>query len=221
MPLRVYVASSWRNGHQQAVVAELRRAGHEVYDFRAPEPGNNGFSWSAIDPNWQAWSPEQYAAALNHPIARAGFALDMNALRACDACVLVLPCGRSAHLELGYAVGAGKVTAVLMLEANEPELMNLMVDAICQTVAEVLAFLSTAEELAEDYGIEPRPALARVDREARELVAEPCELCRAGVGFKSPTGDERYHVVSIPAPPGAATLVGYSYRRCTAKDGRR
>ena len=37
----------------------------------------------------------------------------MDALLEADACVLVLPCGASAHLEFGYAVGAEKLTAVL------------------------------------------------------------------------------------------------------------
>jgi hypothetical protein len=42
--MRIYVASSWRNeAKQQATVLALREAGHEVYDFRHPAPGNEGF----------------------------------------------------------------------------------------------------------------------------------------------------------------------------------
>lgn len=59
-------------------------------------------------------------------IAGEGFDSDMAALRACDACVLVLPCGRSAHLELGWAAGARKETIVLCPDPEEPELMYLM-----------------------------------------------------------------------------------------------
>ena len=44
--MRIYVASSWRNTHQQAIVAALREAGHDVYDFRNPRPGDKGFAWS-------------------------------------------------------------------------------------------------------------------------------------------------------------------------------
>ena len=40
-----------------------------------------------------------------------------------DACVLVLPCGRSAHLEAGWFVGAGKPLHILQLDREEPELM--------------------------------------------------------------------------------------------------
>ncbi len=33
--MKVYIASSWRNEYQPTVVARLREAGHDVYDFRA------------------------------------------------------------------------------------------------------------------------------------------------------------------------------------------
>ena len=67
--MKIYVASSWRNEFQPGVVEELRKLGHEVYDFRNPKKGNNGFQWSQIDENWQNWTPEEYTKALNHPIA--------------------------------------------------------------------------------------------------------------------------------------------------------
>jgi nucleoside 2-deoxyribosyltransferase len=120
---RVYVASSWRNAHQPWVVAGLRSLGLDVYDFRAPAPGNDGFRWSEIDPDWKAWDARAYREALQHPVAQRGYAYDIAALRACDACVLVLPCGRSANWEFGYAMGQGKRGAVLQLEPQEPELM--------------------------------------------------------------------------------------------------
>ena len=101
----------------------LRKSGHEVYDFRNPAPGNHGFAWSAIDEAWQDWTPTQYRDALEHPIAKAGFGLDMNALRDCDACVLVLPSGRSASFEFGWAIGNGKRGAVVTFDKCEPELM--------------------------------------------------------------------------------------------------
>ena len=34
---KIYVASSWRNPYQPEVVAALKKAGHEVYDFRNPK----------------------------------------------------------------------------------------------------------------------------------------------------------------------------------------
>lgn len=132
--MKIYVASSWRNFYQPAVVTALCAAGHEVYDFKHPAPGNSGFSWKAIDPTWPMGGvvmPEQHRTMLQHPIAQAGFKSDMDALRECDVCLLVLPCGRSAHLELGWAAGAGKKTVVLEPDPIEPDLMYLMCDRLC------------------------------------------------------------------------------------------
>lgn len=136
----IYVASSWRNKRQPEVVAAIRGTGLEVYDFRNPREGDKGFHWSEIDPDWKTWSPEKFRAALSHPLAESGFKSDMDALRASSACVLVMPCGRSAHLEMGYAIGQNKFTAIL-LEDGEPELMYKMVDAVCVNLDEVVKAL--------------------------------------------------------------------------------
>ena len=129
--MKVYVASSWRNWRQLPVVKGLKAAGHEVYDFRNPSPDDHGFQWSEIDPNWMKWNLAEYVLALQHRIADKGFTLDMSALKWCEVCVLVMPCGRSAHLELGWAAGAGKKTIIMLTEEGfEPELMYKMVDKI-------------------------------------------------------------------------------------------
>ena len=120
---RIYVASSWRNVIQPAIVHALRSIGHEVYDFRAPAPGAKGFAWSEIDPAWQSWTTAQYREALKHPIAERGYGYDISALRTCDTCVLVLPSGRSASWEFGYSMGQGKAGFVFQLGQCEPELM--------------------------------------------------------------------------------------------------
>lgn len=143
--MKIYVASSWRNNSQPEVVALIRAAGYEVYDFKNPAHGNNGFHWSEIDPNWKQWTPEQFVDALGHPIAGTGFWSDMEALQECDACVLVLPCGRSAHLEAGWAIGAGKPTVLLLTGAIEPELMYGMAADICIDTDDLLNALSNIQ----------------------------------------------------------------------------
>jgi hypothetical protein len=137
---RIYVASSWRNPIQQDVVNLLRGAGHQVYDFRNPAPGNHGFSWSEVNSDWLQWNPEQFVADLysGHPAVKRGFALDKGGLDWSDTCVCVLPCGRSAHLEAGYAAGQGKLTLFyLHPDKFEPELMYLLGDG-CVTSSEAL-----------------------------------------------------------------------------------
>jgi len=136
--MRIYVASSWRNQRQPAVVAALRSAGHEVYDFRNPRPGNNGFHWSEIDPEWKGWSPEEFRRLLRHPIAEGGFRSDKEALHWADGCVLVMPCGRSSHLEAGYMIGQGKPTAILLSD-GEPELMYKLA-TLCTSFEELFDF---------------------------------------------------------------------------------
>ena len=133
---RVYVASSWRNEIQPVVVAALRADGHEVYDFKNPAPGDNGFGWRQLGGRpREEWDADYYATTvLDHPVAARGFELDMAALRACSACVLVLPCGRSAHLELGWAAGQGRLTVVYMPKLDEPELMYRMCDYVETTL---------------------------------------------------------------------------------------
>lgn len=141
--MKIYVASSWRNVRQPEVVLALRAAGHEVYDFRNPVPGDNGFSWRSCASETELRDPVAFRdRVLTHPIAQRGFRFDMDALRAADATVLVLPCGRSAHLEMGYATGAGQRTIVLLDDPmSEPELMYLMNTRICTSFIEVVEAL--------------------------------------------------------------------------------
>lgn len=143
--MKIYVASSWRNEYQQRVVAELRKAGHEVYDFKHPAEGNAGFHWSEIDQNWQNWTTDQYRAAFEHSYAQFGFNRDFDAMKAADACVLVLPCGRSAHLEAGWMKGAGNKVIAYIPEGIriEPELMYGLLDGVTSDIQELLSWLKS------------------------------------------------------------------------------
>jgi hypothetical protein len=144
--MRIYVASSWRTPHHPVVVTTLRQEGYTVYDVRHPVPGDNGFHWSVIDPAWQTWTSAQDRDALHHPFAEEAFTHHQMALHIADATVLVVPCGRSAHLALGYAAGQGQRTAVLMLEPTQPELMYKLCDRICLSMAELLSWLHTMSQ---------------------------------------------------------------------------
>jgi hypothetical protein len=116
-------------------------AGHEVYDFRHPSEGDNGFHWSEIDTNWKQWDALAFRAGLQHYVAEKGFNKDHAAMEWADAFVLLLPCGRSAHLEFGWACGKGKLAIILLDEVGEPELMYKEADFICVSLSEVVAVL--------------------------------------------------------------------------------
>ena len=138
---KIFVASSWRNQHYPEVVRRLREAGHEVYDFRNPPHGGAGFHWTDIDPAAPDWTFAQYAEGLHHPLAERQFAADLDALRWADTCMLVLPCGRSAHTEAGWMAGAGRKVVVYIPEMQEPELMYKLFHGIAGSIDELIQML--------------------------------------------------------------------------------
>ncbi len=146
MSLDIYVASSFRNTRQPEVVRRLRENGHQVYDFHdAP-----GFHWRDLDPNWEQWTAKEMRFILNNdPRVRAAYESDKAALDWCDAVVYVLPCGKSASLELGYAAGVGKRTAVLLdpTAKGEPETMFKLADIISLTIDGVLYWLESGARM--------------------------------------------------------------------------
>jgi hypothetical protein len=192
--VKIYVASSWRNTTQPRVVEALRGLGHEVYDYRNPAPGNIGFGWSRIDQNWKNWSPAEYRAALQHPLSVEGYAHDIRALRACELCVLVLPSGRSASWEFGYAMGQGKRGIVFQSEAVEPELMYREAE-IVTTMNELVAAIppmawnpslarTIAARCADDLEADGQlPHEQHVLRAALECVPEVFDTRENCVGF--------------------------------------
>lgn len=146
----IYVASSWSNPLHIAVCAALKSAKLEHYDFKAVDPttGTAGFHWSEIglvDNREVGLDPQEFLSKREHPRAYQGFVRDMAALHACHTCVLVLPCGRSAHLELGWAVGQGKRTAILLDDPCTPDLMYHMVDLVTDNLIDLLGWLGVTD----------------------------------------------------------------------------
>lgn len=194
MKRHIYVASSWRNAHQQAVVETLRGAGHEVYDFKNPAPGQKGFAWrdcggeaAADGPGTGARTIPAYLEAVKSDRALEGFAYDKAALDWCDTCVLVLPCGRSAHLEAGYTAGQGKDTYFLLNEDKfEPELMYLLGHGCSTSIHEIIDWMSMRHSGSvmrwhqESGGKFTRPA-----NHAIRLLREVVELCVASGAQRS------------------------------------
>jgi len=129
-PMSIYVASSWKNPIHDDVVDLLRRESYEVYDYRHPCPGNDGFAWEDVDPAWKSWTPEQWKKGLDHYIARRGFNCDMEGMELADCGVLVLPSGRSAHFEAGWFVGQGRRCFVLAEAATGVGEIELMLAAV-------------------------------------------------------------------------------------------
>lgn len=152
--MKIYVASSWRNAYQPSVVSALRSDGHAVYDFRGGgsgwgDDGKGGFSWTEIDRAWELWPADvsKYIKALQHPRAIEGFNRDMDAMRLADACVMVMPCGPSASMEMGWACGAGRRVAVYIPAMREPDLMVKMAGIITDDLLQIRHWLTESRDV--------------------------------------------------------------------------
>lgn len=141
--LKIYLATSWKNAFYEDVLIRLRKLGYEVYDFK-----ENGFSWDKVEVT--GTGVLQYVEGLRNPIAKKSFKMDMEALEECDVCIQLQPCGSSACLELGYAVGAKKHTAILLMGIREPELMLDMADHIILKMEVLEAWLDCIDTIVRE-----------------------------------------------------------------------
>lgn len=135
----IYVASSWRNPRYEAILDCLDQWTIPYYNWRDEQ----GFNWSEVfhgTRTTEAWTeevpPAHFAVALRSERAQQGFERDMSHLEAAEAVILLLPCGKSAHLEAGWAVGNAKPVA-LYVSSNDllqPELMYGMFDMVTSDI---------------------------------------------------------------------------------------
>lgn len=95
-----------------------------------PGPANSCFMPDLVPGYGQASAAgldvERWRKYLAAEDTRKTFQADWLAMEQADCCVLVLPCGRSAHLEAGFMAGQGKPVFTLALTPVEPELMALL-----------------------------------------------------------------------------------------------
>lgn len=143
MTRKIYLATSWKNPYQEHLLSLLRRQGHEVYDFKNPKPGNTGFSWSAVDPNWQQWDCIGFMKGIASQKARDGFVLDYMGMHNADTCVILAPCGMSASCEAGWMKGQGKKVFLVVPEGERCpiELMFAMFDGVFASIPALLSYL--------------------------------------------------------------------------------
>jgi len=116
----IYLIGSLRNPEVPLYAKALREAGHEVFD-----------DWFAAGPEaddyWRDYEIQRghsFIQALDGYAANHVFEFDKHHINRADAAVLVLPAGKSGHLELGYAIGLGKLGYILL--DNNPERYDVM-----------------------------------------------------------------------------------------------
>lgn len=106
----IYLIGSLRNPNIREVARKLRSHSYEVFDDWHGTHAEADDCWQKYCVS-RGWS---YTQALAGPSAQATFSLDKAYIEKQDAVVMVLPAGRSAHLELGYARGIGKPGFILL-----------------------------------------------------------------------------------------------------------
>jgi len=100
---------SLRNPEVPKVAERLREIGWDAFDdwYAAGEKADDA---------WQAYETgrgRNFEEALDGYAANHVFSYDKHHLDRCSAGVLVLPAGKSGHLELGYLIGCGKPSYIL------------------------------------------------------------------------------------------------------------
>ena len=115
----IYLIGSLRNPAVETVANTLRSEGYDVFDdWRAPGP--------TADDCWRDYEKGRgrtYVQALQGAAAINIFEFDKRNILASDTVVLVLPAGKSGHLELGWALGQGKRGYILL---DDPERWDIM-----------------------------------------------------------------------------------------------
>lgn len=103
--MKIYIASSWKNAKEVRELSEmLQQCGFEVYDF-TDERKHFSFNLNALA---NASEIEYIDFLRTIPESKKAFIVDKNGLDWADTVIMLLPCGRSSHLEFGYGVGKGK-----------------------------------------------------------------------------------------------------------------
>ena len=117
----LYLTSSLRNPRVPEIANRLRSVGHRVFD-----------DWYAAgehaDDEWQKYEQQRgrtYEDALYGFAADHVYQYDLAHLKDADAVVLIAPAGKSSHLELGWAIGAGKPGYIFFDQV--PERWDVMV----------------------------------------------------------------------------------------------
>ena len=103
--MKIYIASSWKNEQAVLYLAKyLRDRGYEVDAFADTSTGRYVFNISEIG-NPKKIDTREF---MGDKRTIKAFYEDKKWLDWCDCCLMVLPAGKSTHLEGGYAKGRGK-----------------------------------------------------------------------------------------------------------------
>jgi len=136
MKYQYFIASRWRNKETVLELTEkIRSKGKSVYCFIEGDGSDYELKNSE-----QKYSPDEFMQNFESipdwttsPAVKEIFDVDMNALQDSEALILLLPAGKSAHVEAGVAYGMGK-KCIVIGEQEETESLYLIFSEFYNTI---------------------------------------------------------------------------------------
>ena len=118
--MNIYLIGALKNPEVPSITNYLTSLGFEVFS-----------DWWAASEDADDWLRDYYKTrgysykqTINSFAAKHIFEFDKHHLDRCDIAVMLMPCGKSGHLELGYVIGQGKPGYVLF--DSVPERVDIM-----------------------------------------------------------------------------------------------
>jgi hypothetical protein len=133
----LYLIGSLRNEEIPKVAESLRSTGLDVFD----DWYSAGFEADDYWKKYEEGRGRSYKDALGGYAARHVFEFDRSHLDRCDAACLVLPAGKSGHLELGYVAGSGKPTFILLDRPDRWDVMYQFATEVFENKDEMLGYM--------------------------------------------------------------------------------
>ncbi|GAJ21405.1 unnamed protein product [marine sediment metagenome] len=108
--MKIYIASSWKNQVKVLALAKrLEVEGFEVDAFCRATNKRYAFHWSEFVDDEFDLTKYDAIDFLDDPKVQRAFKEDKKWLDWSDTVIMLMPCGRSSHIEAGYAKGQGKL----------------------------------------------------------------------------------------------------------------
>lgn len=121
--LKLYVASSFINPYYDQFIKDLEglkdadgKPKFLVYNFK-----NKGIDLHNYKNNEEVFKKVMFSEKIKEAVEK-----ERQFIASCDLFVLLLPCGKSAHMELGYAAGLKKPCYIVVNGVFDHEIKYLM-----------------------------------------------------------------------------------------------
>lgn len=132
--MKIYLIGSLRNPEVPVIANKLRNIGYEVFDdWYAAGPEADDY-WKKYEQNRE----HDYKQALSGYAAQHVYAYDRYHLDRCNIAVLVMPAGKSGHLEFGYMIGQGKRGYILLNDVDRWDVMYQFATEVFFNVEDLL-----------------------------------------------------------------------------------